>query len=178
MLALQELTAWEERLLQHLAARRGLFEELDEAWKQSGLYAEYGRVLSSYVNLADAGDDPADRLEALKRAIFLLWYETAEPQELSGLSGLPESAVQRTLELLDQLCRHGELDAELHWMLPWYHNVAPWGLLRVAGLACLETFLDQSAADWNAWENQRLSSHGFEHRGQMGRYWGSMRSAP
>ena len=174
MMTLGALGAWEDRLLRELGRRRGSLEDRDNELTRSGLYAEYAAIFGGYVEMARDGDDPAARLEALKRAVFLTWYEGAEPAPLSGLAELPELAVRRTLELLEERCRHGELDRELEWMLPWYHAVAERSLLRLPGLRSLEARL--AALDPSAWEQAR-GSHRLEGRGAMGRYWATLRRA-
>jgi hypothetical protein len=174
MITLGALGAWEERLLRELGRRRGSLEDRDSELTRSGLYAEYAAVFGGYVEIARDGDDPAERLEALKRAVFLTWYEGAEPAPLSGLAELPELAVRRTLELLEERCRHGELDRELEWMLPWYHAVAEHSLLRLPGLRSLEDRL--GTLDPSAWEQARGTDR-LEGRGAMGRYWSTLRRA-
>jgi hypothetical protein len=138
------------------------------------LYAEYAALFAEYADMARFASDPAARLEALKRATFLAWYEGAEPAPLSGLAELPELAVRRTLELLDERCRQGDLDPELEWMLPWYHAVAEHSLLRLPGLNCLEARV--RALDPSAWETARRPE-ALMNRGAMGRYWVSLRRA-
>lgn len=174
MMSLEALGAWEDRLLRELARGRGSLEDRDSELTRSGLYAEYAALFGGYVEMAQLADEPGARLEALKRAVFLAWYEGAEPAPLSGLAELPELAVRRTLELLEEHCRHREMDQELEWMLPWYHAVAEHSLLRWPGLRCLEARL--RTLDPAAWEGARRteSLHG---RGAMGRYWASLRRA-
>lgn len=174
MMTLAALGAWEERLLRQLARSRGSLEDRDGELTRSGLYADYAALFGGYVDLAEAAPEPGERLEALKRAVFLAWYEGAEPAPLSGLAELPELAVRRTLELLEERCRRREVDPEFAWMLPWYHVVAERSLLRLPGLRCLETQL--RTLDPDAWETARRPEalHG---RGAMGRYWSSLRRA-
>ncbi len=174
MMSLAALGAWEDRLLHQLGRSQGSIEDRDGELARSGLYADYTAIFGEYVDLAEAAAEPADRLEALKRAVFLTWYEGAEPAPLSGLAELPELAVRRTLELLEARCRRQEMDQELAWMLPWYHVVAEHSLLRLPGLRCLEAQL--RLLDPEAWHSARRPDtlHG---RGAMGRYWSSLRRA-
>ena len=174
MIALESLGVWEDRLLHELAGRRGSLETRDSELTRSGLYAEYAALFAAYVEMAQVAPDPAQRLEALKRAIFLAWYEGAEPAPLSGLAELPELAVRRTLELLEERCRRGELDPELEWMLPWYHAVAEHSLLRLPGLNSLEARV--RVLDPSAWETARRPE-ALRNRGAMGRYWAALRRA-
>ena len=174
MMTLAALGTWEERLIRHLARSRGSLEDRDGELTRSGLYAEYAALFGGYVDLAQTAVEPAERLEALKRAVFLTWYEGAQPAPLSGLAELPELAVRRTLELLEERCRRDEVDQELAWMLPWYHVVAEHSLVRLPGLRYLEAQL--RTLDPAAWETARRPEtlHG---RGAMGRYWSSLRRA-
>jgi hypothetical protein len=174
MISLAALGAWEDRLLRELGRGRGSLEDRDSELTRSGLYAEYAALFGGYVEVARDAADPTERLEALKRAVFLAWYEGAEPAPLSGLAELPELAVRRTLELLEERCRHGELDQELEWMLPWYHAVAEYSLLRLPGLRYLEARL--RVLDPGAWEAARRPDR-LAGRGAMGRYWASLRRA-
>lgn len=174
MMTLGALGAWEDRLLRELGRSRGTLEDRDGELTRSGLYAEYAALFGGYVDLAQAADRPEDRVEALKRAVFLAWYEGAEPAPLSGLAELPELAVRRTLALLEERCRRGGLDRELAWMLPWYHAIAEHSLLRMPGLRCLEASL--LALDPAAWERERRPD-ALLGRGAMGRYWASLRRA-
>lgn len=174
MMTLGALGAWEERLLRELSRCRGSLEDRDGELTRSGLYADYAALFGGYVELARDGEEPEDRLEALKRAVFLAWYEGAEPAPLSGLAELPELAVRGTLELLEERCRRGGMDGELAWMLPWYHAVAEYSLLRLPGLRCLEASL--ASLDPGAWERERRPE-AFRGRGAMGRYWFSLRRA-
>jgi hypothetical protein len=175
LITLEDLTAWEERLVRQLESRPGPLEQRDAQWTRTGLYAEYAAVFTGYADLVEAGRTPEERLEALKRAVFLLWYEGAEPAPLSGLAELPESRVLHILTLLERLCIHDGLDAELRWMLPWYWRHAGHALLRVAGLACLEALLGQASPDWGAWRQAPMPAGVFGGRGSMGRYWQSVR---
>ena len=174
MMSLAALGAWEDRLLRQLARCRGSLEDRDGELTRSGLYADYVALFGGYVDLAQAASSPDDRLEALKRAVFLAWYEGAEPAPLSGLAELPELAVRRTLELLEERCRRDELDDELAWMLPWYHIIAEHSLLRLPGLRCLEARV--AALDPAAWESA-CRPDSLLGRGAMGRYWASLRRA-
>ncbi|HYC34077.1 MAG TPA: hypothetical protein VEB59_17425 [Gemmatimonadales bacterium] len=173
-MTLAALGAWEDRLLRQLGRTQGTLEERDAELARSGLYADYAALFGEYVDIAEAAAEQADRLEALKRAVFLTWYEGTEPAPLSGLAELPELAVRRALELLEERCRRHDVDPELAWMLPWYHTVAERSLLRLPGLRCLEAQL--RVLDPEAWRSARPPDtlHG---RGAMGRYWSSLRRA-
>lgn len=177
MITLRDLTAWEDRLFRQLAGHRGPMEARDAEWTRTGLYADYAAIFSGYVDLAEAGLTPADRLEALKRAVFLVWYEGAEPAPLSGVTELPEGSVRRALSQLERLCIRKGFDRELQWMLPWYWRLADYALLRVPGLACLEEHLQRAPPDSDAWRHAPMMATDFEHRGRMGRYWGTLRRA-
>ena len=174
MMTLAALDAWEERLLRTLGRSQGSLEERDGTLARSGLYADYAALFGEYVDIAETAAEPADRLEALKRAVFLTWYEGAEPAPLSGLAELPELAVRRTLELLEARCRRHEIDQELVWMLQWYHVVAEHSLLRLPGLRSLEAQL--RVLDPEAWHSARRPDT-LRGRGAMGRYWSSLRRA-
>jgi hypothetical protein len=175
MITLDDLTGWEERLVRQLDGRGGPLDERDGWWARTGLYADYAAIFSGYVDLVEAGRTPEEQLEALKRAVFLVWYEGAAPAPLSGLTELPDSRVRQALSLLEQRCIHHGLDPELGWMLAWYWSVADQALLRVAGLACLEEQLRQEPPDWDRWRRTPMPADAFARRGRMGQYWESVR---
>jgi hypothetical protein len=178
MITLRELAAWEERLAREVeraaADARGDADVADRMLEQGGTYAEYAAVFSSYVEWAELADDPAAALEALKRATALLWLAGVLPAPATGLAELPAQSVRAVRQRLEALARRGELDAELEWMLPWYHALADFALIGPEPLPYLEALMTD--ADAQAW--RRLAA---EHvarftaqpgeRGLLGRWW-------
>ncbi|HEY9401268.1 MAG TPA: hypothetical protein VIQ24_01150, partial [Pyrinomonadaceae bacterium] len=66
----------EQLLLSRVEQATGLMEEKHEQLLQSGVFGEYRKIYEEYVGLIES---QAEGLEALKRAIFLHWYQLAEP---------------------------------------------------------------------------------------------------
>jgi hypothetical protein len=169
MITLRDLAGWESRVAMIVAQTRGDPEERDRALERSGLYAEYPAILSGYLALLE---DDASRLEALKRAVFLVWYSAIEPPMLSGIAELPESAVRATLEALERACREGSVDDEMRWMVAWYHEVGDYALLRTPGLPAVEALV--ARANPSEWEEADRGEARMADRGLLGRYWSSL----
>jgi len=108
---LEELERADERLLGYVAGVEGTMEGKTTALTELG----------EYIHLAEAGD-----VEALKRAIFLQWFEVAEPPFLSGILDLDREAATRGMALVERLCAGGEIEDELAWMFPYYFLIAEW----------------------------------------------------
>lgn len=166
MITLRDLAAWESRVAVLVAQTDGALEERDRTLERSGLYAEYPAILSGYLALLD---DEESALEALKRAVFLVWYSAIELPVTSGISELPESGVRATLDAIEAACREGRVDDELRWMLAWYHDAGGDALLRVPGLRAVESTV--AGADPYAWRAAQRSADVMQDRGLLGRYW-------
>ena len=156
-------------MLASIAGAFGTLEERDAQIERSGFYREYPAVLRAYHALFA---DPTSRLEAIKRALFIVWYGGVEPACFSAIRDLPERAVRATLAELETEVRRGGGDDELRWMLAWYVDVGPWLFELYGGAPVLGDFLGDAPAD--AW---RAAAPGLErlvNRGQMGQYWRSL----
>src|SRR5262245_27641449 len=94
MPSLIALAGWEESILASLAGATGTIEEKDAQLRRSGLYAEYPAIVRSYLDRCSV---ESDRLEALKRIVFLVWISAVEPPPLSGISELPDSYVREVM---------------------------------------------------------------------------------
>ncbi|HUF29440.1 MAG TPA: hypothetical protein VMM77_02165 [Gemmatimonadaceae bacterium] len=169
MITLRDLAAWESRVASIVAQVSGTLEERDRALERAGLYAEYPAILSGYLALLD---DESSAPEALKRAVFLVWYSGVEPPVISGIAELPEIEARAALDALDAVCRADQTDEELRWMLAWYHEVADYAILRVPGLLAVQAVIDEG--DSSAWQRAALSREQMEGRGLLGRYWLSL----
>ena len=166
MITLRDLAAWESRVSILVTQTGGALEDRDRALERSGLYAEYPAILSAYLALLD---DEESALEALKRAVFLVWFSAIELPMTSGIAELPESRVRATLDAIEAACREGRIDDELRWMLAWYHDVGDTALLRVPGLLAVEEAV--AGVDPYAWRSAPRSLDVMQDRGLLGRYW-------
>jgi hypothetical protein len=126
-------------------------------------------VLRSYHALFD---DPASRLEALKRALFIVWYGVVEPPCHSAIRELPERAIRDTFTELETVVRRDGGDDELRWMLAWYVELAPWLFEVHAAGRVLAEFLGDVPPD--AWRAAPPALAALMNRGQMGQYWRSI----
>src|SRR6476661_10490948 len=85
-LHLDAISGWEAAVVASIAGAHGTLDERDAQIERSGFYREYPAVLRAYHALFD---DPASRLEALKRALFIVWYGGVEPPCHSAIRELP-----------------------------------------------------------------------------------------
>jgi hypothetical protein len=155
----KQLAALEEEWLNK---QRDLVGDREALYEQDGVYAAWRELFGQYVALAQKGD-----LEALKRALFFVWAERSMSRLLTGIRDLAQESIREALDIADKLTRHGGLDAELEWMLPYYYLVEP------LYLDCFED-LDavKEASRMNPFVyRRRCLEASFAHRGQMGEYW-------
>jgi hypothetical protein len=162
---LARLDRLEEELRERVSAVIGLMEEKDLQLEQTGVYDDYAKVFTSYVDLLDS---ESEANEALKRAVFLIWYAQAEPSCFSGLGILPEQSSCLVYETLESKARSNDLDSELLWMVAFYDGIAEWVFADEKGLPTFRRTVERS--DREAWMNE-LDPKRFAHRGQMGNYW-------
>jgi len=95
----------------------------------------------------------------------------AEPACFSGLYKLPENASRRVLEALERQVVSEAIDAELRWMLPYYHMIAEWAFSSYPNLPNLKGFLEEADPEL---QKVDLKAEDFVNRGQMGDYWVSI----
>ena len=164
---LAELAVREEELYCRVLTASGLMEEKHAQLQGWGIYDEYRQIHRAYAALLS---DPAAQIEALKRGVFLGWYDLSEPACFTGIFELSEDVNRRFLGALEGLLREGGLDLELEWMLPWYHSITDYFFDRPV-LPLLQAFFTE--ADAQLWQRVEISPSQFEHRGQMGSYWTS-----
>ena len=147
----------------------GDMEQKYAALAAAGVFDAYADVLARYV---DQLDSSALGLEALKRAVFLVWYDLAEPGCFTGLRDLPEPQVRDVLNRLDAAVGRGLLDSEFEAMLGHYHTIADHAFTRSGSRPALERWL--SASDPDAWRTQVPVPSDRWSRGQMSAYWTSV----
>lgn len=174
MLSLEALANWESAVLASIHGATGSVDERDAQITRSGMYAEYPAILGAYVELIELSGDPRIELEALKRAVFLVWYSFTQLPVDSGIAELAESSVRRVFDLLESELRGHHADDELRWMLAWYRRVFGYvfdhfGVARSIDEAAGTTSTDDA-------RRQLAASH-FGGRGQLGDYWRSIIAA-
>lgn len=156
-------------MLASIAGASGTLEERDSQIERSGLYGEYPAIVSAYIELFS---DPESTLEALKRALFLVWRSaTVSPTEC-GVAPLPDGTVRAIIDELESRARRDAVDAELGWMLGHYHALGPTVLELYRASDQLVT-LAESASD-DDWRRAKIDAGALRRRGQMGRYWSAL----
>ena len=162
---IEELTALEDEWLARMR-RRGSSDQKDKHYRQSGVYEAWNGIFEQYVALARERGD----VEAMKRAIFLVWYRVADPEWITGIMNLDRQAVREIFRIANEAAGSGQLDTELTWMLPYYYSVADWYLpLEFDGLK------KASVRNTRLWMTGCIESS-FTNRGQLGQYWESIQA--
>src|SRR5437870_329814 len=125
-MTLRELAAREARCKQEMDRVQKAVS--DRAAIENWAEAEQREIHQQYSALA-AADFP-DALEALKRGLFLTWFECAEPAYLTGIRNLDSSAAVAIMDRLEEVTVAVSADRELTEMLAYYFQVAGWCLDR------------------------------------------------
>jgi hypothetical protein len=165
---LEELASWEDRLMALIPAR-GFFEERIPQVVAARLPEQWQQVVEAYVALLD---DPIQGVEALRRAVFLVWYSWNEPWPLTGIRELSDDVQHRVLERLDQQLASSQPDAELRSMLRGYGPGTPFDLHPQ--LAALNGFLASIHGPYSPDTPLRP----LQSRGALGAYWLSRNDLP
>lgn len=173
MLSLTSLAGWEDAVLASIAAATGAPDERYRQIERSGLYGEYPAIVSGYVELFDAEDSA---LEALKRALFLVWRSAMFSPDITGIAGLPDATSRLVMERLDSAIRRHATGDELGWMLPWYRASGSVALELLGASPQVLRWPDGVDAD--AWRSADITAGRMARRGQLGRYWGALAASP
>ena len=167
-MTLDELNAAERGLVSRIRNISGLIEEKIVRLEENGIFEDYRKVYEAYADLIEPN---AEGLEALKRSIFLLWFEEAEPPFLSGLDRLSENVSRKIFSDLEHYAESKNLDFEMEWMLPHYYAIAEWVFdVKNKCSPILRTLLTDNHKLWR----KELKSENFIDRGRMGTYWASL----
>ncbi|OHB64906.1 MAG: hypothetical protein A2Y76_12810 [Planctomycetes bacterium RBG_13_60_9] len=156
----EELAVLEE---EWLSRQRSPTKDRAALYERIGVYAAWRDIFKQYVARAREGD-----VEAVKRALYLVWAERSGDPLLTGVKGLDEGSIIEVFHLVDGLARAGRIDGELQWMLPYYYVIDPLYLDRFEGYDALKR---ASSAQPFLLYRQRCLTGSFDHRGQMGEYW-------
>jgi hypothetical protein len=165
-MTLAELATREEELFQRVLSATGLMEEKHEQLRTSGVYDAYRAIHCSYARLLD---DPGSSVEALKRALFLGWYDLSEPACFTGVFELSGEVNREVLCVAEALLREGGLDLELEWTLPFYYSITDYYFTIHGDLPLLQAFFTE--ADSSLYQRVDTTPSQFRGRGQMGEYW-------
>ena len=174
---LEQLNLAEQQLLIKVKSATGLIEDKILQLEQNNTFTEYDKIYEKYVELLES---KIEWLEALKRSLFLLWYEQSEPPCFSGLSGLSVSASRKVFNFLEQQIESERIDSELKLMLQYYNEISEWVFNELidewvfkkkTNLPNLIFFLANTKTEI---ELNNLNADNFRERGQMGKYWTSI----
>lgn len=163
MLSLDAIANWEIAVLASIRGATGTIAQRDAQITRAGMYAEYPAIIDAYAEIYD--------LEALKRAIFLVWYSFAAPSTDSGISDLSETAARYVMGWLDRAITSGEADDELRYMLAWYRDEFGEPFDLFGPVASLDPFVREVTS---VEARARLAESSFTGRGQLGEYWAAM----
>ena len=153
-------------MLASVRGASGTPEERDAQIERSGLYGEYPAIVNAYV---EHFADPDTTLEALKRAYFLVWRSAMATPAESGIAPLPDGTIRNVIDELDAWARRDLRDAELRWMLGYYHAVGPSVLELYGASPRLVRLAAEVGRD--AWRSATIDAASMAGRGQLGRYW-------
>lgn len=162
-MTLEELNLKELSLVSEVNNTFGLIEEKNEQLYEKDIFEEYSKVFIEYSELINKQNEGT---ESLKRAVFLKWYESAEPSFLSGICLLSESVNRIVLEKLEDKIKNKELDYEFQWMLSHYISVIDFVFCDFPNTKKFSIIENNEI-----WENDSYDLSQFENRGQMGNYW-------
>jgi len=161
-MTLEELNLEEIRLFSELNTD-GFIDEKIEQLQKGGIFEAYKKVFTEYTNLINSKNEGN---EALKRAVFLKWYESAEPSFLSGINDLPENISIEVFQNLHSKIESKELDYEFQWMLHFYIQIADFAFSKYIDINKLPLIENKEI-----WENVDFDTSQFNNRGQMRIYW-------
>jgi hypothetical protein len=159
-ISLAELTSRENILMESLG-NPGF--RSNEYFERS--FEEYSSIHRAYVELFVQNDD----IEALKRAVFIQWYSTMEPQFLSGIKQIDEQSANTAMDEVRRLVITEIIDEEFLWMLVCYYQISNRFLYPPERYYEVIRKID-SLPPWKAETGYKFV---FTNRGQMGRYWQS-----
>ncbi len=170
---LDELAHKEEKLIALIDNFKGYLEEKDAFNQKSGIYSQFAQIFLEYAHLALNGN-----IEALKRAIFYIWYQQAEPYELSGIKNIDNEAAVKIVSMLESMMLKNALDAELKWMLNWY-TTDSWIFESFLKSTIFEDFKRQDHFNTENCDYEQFteiaktenSKYNYKNRGQLGNYW-------
>lgn len=128
------------------------------------IFLEYRKVHQAYAKLSLTDN------ESLKRGLFIQWYALAEPNYLTGIADLDETAENKIIQSLNTFFEAGKADDELIWMLNYYANW-DWIFER---LSSFEGFNSKIVNEQNNHLPDKIDREEMAQRGQMGKYWSSL----
>ena len=98
----------------------GTMDEKAKILRDSGIFDKYKQLHDQYLFLVNTSADQSERLEALKRTIFLNWYHIIEPSCFTGIGELNGDTIHKSYLVLNDYLKSKTADDELKWMLSFY----------------------------------------------------------
>ncbi len=160
-MTLDELANREDDLMKSARAI-GTVEEIIAHNDAEGLYESWQKILDGYINLFE---DDAVCDEALRRALFLVWFSYSQPAMVTGLGELSKISEKIVLEEIEAKIAANTLDRATQSMLLTYGAGLPFE--NHPDLYRLNLYLMKKL--WPRPEDCRLGP--LENRGAMGQYW-------
>lgn len=111
---LNELAEKERQIGLTVAALAGTPEDRLRRLEEQEVFAQYNEIFSVYARHS------SHNTEALKRALFLLWFACMEHPACSGVQQVANTVQQEVLHQLGERLRKNKADYELRWMLSHY----------------------------------------------------------
>jgi hypothetical protein len=161
---LDELANKEDQLyntVRRLLEKRQTKEVDDELFE---VFVAYNLIHRQYADFAK------DNIEALKRGLFIQWYALVEPNYLSGISDLDEQAELKVIDALNEKILNKTLDDELNWMISYYLHW-DWVFDRFNEYKGLDKIKGKTEDGLP----NRIDKEKMNQRGQMGKYWNSLK---
>lgn len=137
------------------------------------VFNTYRKIHAEYFQLFLVKEESSQKIEILKRIIFLNWLSMVEPSFLTGMDNLDMTVVNDSFSYLNNFLELVKMDSEFRWMLSFYSS---WDyiLLGVANsnLEQLTAFVQK--VDRSLFHVPKELNRGMmTNRGQMGIYWSS-----
>lgn len=164
-MSIDELDFSEQELMLKVHSAEGTIEEKSDYLRRNGVFDSYNEICKAYAKMIGSQENG---IEALKRAIFLCWYQFAEPSCFTGIHKLSEEITKQICESLEYKVFSNDLDFELQWMLSHYNKVIDLPFSLYPNLEQTKLFLAKSNFSWQEIKPDKKM---FEKRGQMGFYW-------
>ena len=171
-LTVRQIAEYEDRLLAVVTGCTGDAAARDRLLERRGVYRRYAKVFAAYW---DRSGDGVEGLEALRRTTFLFWCSQTQPSCLTGVGGLSETDGEGVVDYLDSLASCDAVDAQLRWMLGYYHAHYPVVFDRYGWARHLHALLATTTG--GDWRRAEPAARDFAGRGLMGRFWAQVVAA-
>lgn len=170
--SLDNLSEQELVLYEYAESLSGDMDEMDSHLHERGIFDQYRNIHKSYLKLFFEIENEANKLEVLKRLIFLNWYALIEPNCYTGIHDLDESTVFESYAILNDYIIHHKMDKEFTWMLSYYScwdfTILPFSESRLDALTRFVKTVDTTVLYA---PKKQLPKGAMDNRGQMGVYW-------